>query len=175
MSARRDERTERKPKKTRWAVRGVLAALILMALAYLRCGSGFGLGGGWGVGDDEDQREGQGSGAGTGMITRQDDPKAPPSPLVGEQPAPARCQLRLDGNGLWLLGATGQEQVEAAAAVAACQRAGGADVVVTGDAKQGAWDELKRALDEAGVASFVRGGGAPSAPSPSEPSAPSAQ
>ncbi len=168
MSARRDERTERKPKKTRWAVRGVLAALILMALAYLKCGAGFGLGsGGLGLdkedskGEGEGKGRGDGTGDGTGMSTKQDEPTAPAKPLVGETPAPARCQLRLDGGGLWQLGATGQEKMEVAAAVAACKQAGGADVTVTGDARQGAWDELKRALDEEGVASFVRGGGAP--------------
>lgn len=168
MSARRDERTEvvrpAKKRRMRWAVRGVLAAVIVMALAYLRCGSGFGLGGGWGFGKGEGDGSGSGTGAGTGMVTQQDEPTGTAKPLVGEQPAPARCQLRLDGNGLWLLGATGQEKVELTAAAAACKQAGGADVVVTGDAKQGAWDELKRVLDEEGVASFVRGGGAPTAP-----------
>lgn len=167
MSARRDERAERPAKKkTRWALRGVLAALILMALAYLKCGAGFGLGsGGWGQREEdregEGEGEGKGRGDGTAMVTKQDEPTAPAKPLVGEVPAPARCQLRLDGSGLWQLGATGQEKLEVAAAVAACKQAGGADVIVTGDAKQGAWDELKRALDDEGVASFVRGGGAP--------------
>lgn len=169
MSARRDGRAEPPAKKkARWALRGGLVALILVALAYLKCGAGFGLGSG-GLGLDKEDREGEGAGKGrgdgtgdgTGMSTKQDEPTAPAKPLVGETPAPARCQLRLDGSGLWQLGSTGQEKMEVAAAVAACKQAGGADVTVTGDARQGAWDELKRALDEEGVASFVRGGGAP--------------
>jgi hypothetical protein len=142
------------PRRTRWAVRGVLAALLLLALAYLRCGgSGLGFGGG----------------GGEGVATRSaDQPPPTVKPLVSEpSPAtapavaePVRCQLRLDGAGLWQLGSTGQEQVAVAAAVAECKRAGGADVVVTGDARQGAWDELRAALDGEGVPSFVRGGGA---------------
>ena len=144
------------PWRMRWAVRGVVAGLIVMGLAYLRCGgAGFGFGGGGG-----------------GLGKQSNEPTRVAQPLVGEPspsdpgapktPAgePVRCQLRLDGGGLWQLGATGQEQVALAAAVKECKRAGGADVVVTGDARQGAWDELRAALDAEGVPSFVRGGGA---------------
>jgi hypothetical protein len=135
-----------------WALRGILAALIVMALAYLRCGgAGFGLGGG-------------GDGVG---VSKRDEPPSTSRPLVSERsdrsPAaaePVRCQLRLDAAGLWLLGAAGQEQVAVATAVKECKRAGGADVVITGDARQGWWDELRTALDGEGVPSFVRGGGA---------------
>jgi hypothetical protein len=146
--------SKKRPRRMRWVVRGALAALILMALAYLRCGgAGLGLGGG---------------GGGLGVAKRSDDePSKQGRPLVSEPapsnapaPEPVRCQLRLDGGGLWQLGATGQEQVAVAAAAAACKQAGGADVIVTGDARQGAWDELRAALDAAGVPSFVRGGGA---------------
>jgi hypothetical protein len=134
---------------TKWAVRGTLAALIALALGYLRCNGELGLGGG--RGDSGDTLE----------------VAAPP---VVPAPGSLRCQLRLDGAGLWALGATGQQQIEVAAAVASCKVAGGADVVLTGEARQGAWDELHAALEAGGVTSFVRGAGA--AISPTSPVAP---
>lgn len=142
---------KRHPRRIRWAARGALAGLVVLAVVYLRCGGGgFGFGGG-----------GLGVGGGSGVGLRS---PATPRPLSGDEKGrdagALRCQLRLDGTGLWQLGATGQAKVEVAAAVASCKAAGGADVVITGDARQGAWDELRAALDGAGVPSFVRGGGA---------------
>jgi hypothetical protein len=124
---------------------------------YLRCGGGgLGFGGGGGGGSNP-----------LGLL-KETPPPTTPASKDGEDPAaskePLRCQLRLDSGGLWLLGATGQAQTDIAAAVASCKEAGGADVVVTGEARQGAWDELRAALDAAGIPSFVRGGGAPTTP-----------
>jgi hypothetical protein len=42
-------------------------------------------------------------------------------------------------------------------AVAACKATEGALVTVTGDARQGDWDELKTALEAANVKIFTRG------------------
>lgn len=128
------------PRRRRWAARGALAALLALGLAYLRCGAGLGLGGGGGA-----------TSQGTEVA-----PAPPPPP----GPAVPRCQLRLDGGGLWILSATGPQQTSVAAAVTACQRTSGADVVVTGEARQGGWDELSRALERGGVPTFVRGAAA---------------
>lgn len=111
-----------------------IAALVLAAL-LVRCGGGFGFGGGHGLG--------RGDGHGTGSGTGRGPASAPPTP--------ARCHLRLDARGPSIDG----RAVTVPEAVAACR--GGADVIVTGDARQGAWDELAAALRAAGVATAVRG------------------
>jgi hypothetical protein len=148
---------QKHPRRTRWLARGLIVALIALAVIYLRCGGGgLGFGGGGGGGSNP-----------LGLL-KETPPPTTPASKDGEAPAagkePLRCQLRLDSGGLWLLGATGQAQTDIAAAVASCKEAGGADVVVTGEARQGAWDELRAALDSAGIRSFVRGGGAPTTP-----------
>jgi len=123
----------RQRRRRRLFAAAVIAVLIIALLA-IRCGGGFGLGGGAGLGGGR-------GGAGTGS---------------GSATTPARCQLRVDATGVTVDG----KPATPAAAVAACR--GGADVVVTGDARQGTWDELARALAAAGVATAVRGAGAPS-------------
>ncbi|MBK7073059.1 MAG: hypothetical protein IPH44_12225 [Myxococcales bacterium] len=122
----------RQRRRRRLFAAAVIAALVIALLA-IRCGGGFGLGGGDGLGGGR-------GGAGTGS---------------GSARAPARCQIRVDATGVTVDG----KPATPAAAVAACR--GGADVVVTGDARQGTWDELARALAAAGVATAVRGAGAP--------------
>lgn len=122
----------RQRRRRRLFAAAVIAVLVIALLA-IRCGGGFGLGGGDGLGGGRG-----GAGAGSGSAS-----------------APARCQLRVDATGVTVDGMPGSS----AAAVAACR--GGADVVVTGDARQGTWDELARALAAAGVATAVRGAGAP--------------
>lgn len=120
--------------RSRWALRGALAGLVAAAIAVLRCAPGIGLGGG-GEGSEEQVA------------------KETPEPV----PAALRCQLRLDRGGLWLLTATGQTAATIEQALAACRTAGGADVVLTGEAKQGSWEELRSALEAAKVPAFVRG------------------
>lgn len=110
-------------------------AAVALALLLIRCGGGFGFG------------DGDGLGAGTGT--------APGRNAVATQP-PARCQLRVDAAGLTLAA----RPTTVAAAVAACRATAGAEVVVTGDARQGQWDELRAALDAARIPSLVSGGGA---------------
>ena len=42
-------------------------------------------------------------------------------------------------------------------AVAACKATDGALITVTGDARQGDWEELRAALEQSGVKIFTRG------------------
>lgn len=103
-----------------------LLALLAAAAQYLTCGHGFGLGG-------------PGKGPGEPGLSH---------PAV----APARCAIRVTARGITVDGKPMQRDE----AVTACKATSGADVVVTGDARQGDWDDLRSALDAAGVASFLR-------------------
>jgi hypothetical protein len=98
-----------------------IAAAIALALVYLRCGRG------WGIG-------GSGEGART---------------AVPVTPADARawCEIRLAVDGIAVDG----KRATRAEAVSACRALGRAVVVVTGDAREGDWTELREALDAAHV------------------------
>ncbi|MBK9030567.1 MAG: hypothetical protein IPL61_04375 [Myxococcales bacterium] len=115
---------------------GVAAALVI-AVLLIRCRGGFGVGGGGG--------RGLGGGAGRGTVAK-------PAPT----PAP-RCALRVDAAGITVDG----QPATIATAVTACRAAGGAEVTVAGDARQGTWTELEAALAAAAIATHVRGAGAP--------------
>ncbi len=122
--------------RVRWGrllVVGLFIAAAVLAFLYLQCF------GGWGVGG-----KGKGEGEGKGS--------ARPALTVRDAGVP-RCQLRVDSQGISVNGSAG----DVAAALAACKKAGAADVVVTGAARQGQWDALKSALEGAGVQSFVHG------------------
>lgn len=106
---------------------GGLAAAIAAAL-YLRCGRGWGTGG-----------KGPGEG-GKGLAA------------LPARDAAARCSLRLASTGLTLDG----KPTTRDDAIAACKRTTGADVLITGDARQGDWDELRAALEAAGIPFFTR-------------------
>jgi hypothetical protein len=106
----------------------VIAALIALAVSYLQCGSGFGLGGGKGKGDGE----------GSGTV---------------KAPEPARCTVRVSSEGIFVNGAKTTRDD----AVKQCQKTDGAMVTVTGDARQGDWDELRAALEAVGVKIYLRG------------------
>lgn len=121
----RSKQVERR-KKRGLLVWAAIAGLIALAILYWRCGGGFGFGGG---------SFGAGEGTGEGTAKKAADV------------SPKRCQLRLGATGITVDGKAATQ----AEAVAACKAAGGADVVVTGDARQGDWDALRSALDEAGV------------------------
>ena len=120
-------------------------AAIVLAVLLIRCRGGFGLGGGGGRG-----LVGRGSGS-----------------AGAAAPAP-HCVVRVDAGGVLLAG----RPATVAEVVAACRAAGGADVTVTGDARQGTWVELEAALAAAAVAFDVRGGGAPATPDAGAPPAP---
>jgi hypothetical protein len=98
--------------------------------SYLQCG-GLGLGPGFGFG----------KGAGSGTAS------APTATATTTGAAPAPCKIRLDGSGLSVDG----KPATASEAAAACRASGTADLVVTGDARSGTYDELRAALDAAGV------------------------
>jgi hypothetical protein len=107
----------------------VLVALLGAAIAaalYLRCGKGWGTGG-----------KGPGKGGGTGSVGLQ---------------KPARCAVRLTATGITVDG----KQVTRDEAVEVCKRTTGADVLVTGDARQGDWDDLRGAFERANIHVFAR-------------------
>jgi hypothetical protein len=95
-----------------------------------------------------------GLGGGTGGISDTDPGKAPGGGSAKGDVAPRRrCQVRLSATGATV----DDRDVDVDAVVKACKDAGAADVVVTGDAAQGAWDALRDALSKAGVEIYVRG------------------
>lgn len=104
---------------------------IILAVLYLRCGSGWGIGG-------KGKGEGKGAGAGSGSA---------------QTTGPKRCVVRVDAKGVRVDG----KQMKREEAVAACKQTEGALVTVTGDARQGDWDDLRTALEGAGVQIFTRG------------------
>jgi hypothetical protein len=99
-----------------------ILALGVVAAMYLTCGRGFGLGG-----------LGTGTGEGPGSSRT----------LV----APRRCTIRITARGIAVDG----KPVPRDEAVAACQDTPGADVIITGDAREGDWKELRGALEAAGI------------------------
>jgi hypothetical protein len=106
----------------------VVLALLAAAARYLTCGHGFGLG-------DLGKILGEGSGSGS----------------VHTVVAPARCAVRVTTSGITVDGKPMQRDE----AAAACKATSGAEVVVTGDAREGDWKDLKSALEAAGVKDIV--------------------
>lgn len=88
-------------------------------------------GSGWGIG---------GKGAGEGGTTQ------------GTASDSARCSIRLSAKGITVNG----EAVKREQAIARCKGKIGADVLITGNARQGDWDELRGALEAAGIPFFTR-------------------
>jgi hypothetical protein len=131
----------------------VLGAIALAA-SYLTCGQGFGLGG-------KGPGKGEGSGPGSGSV------QALISP---DDAGPSRCQIRIAASGITVAGkpATVDE------ALAACKGVTAAEVLVTGGAREGDWEDLKAAFDHAGIQILrvePKGGSAGSAGSPGSPNA----
>jgi hypothetical protein len=125
---------DRRRRRRKTLVVVLLIAAIIAAVLYLGFGRGFGFG------------KGSGTASGTGTNTT----------VATADARPARCALRVTAEGITVDGriATQGEAVDA------CKAIGSADVVVTGDARQGAWDELRGALEAAGVAVYQKGGAA---------------
>ncbi len=144
MSRRRQQRST----GGRLVIWALVLGLLVAAMMYLRCGEGLGFGPGGGDDGDDEGEKGE---ARRDQLT----------PAVGGEPA-RRCQLRLDASGVTLDG----RSVEMDAAVAACKKAGGAELVTTGDALHGAVEELKAALDAAEVPVLVRDRATAPRPSP---------
>lgn len=104
-----------------------LLGLIAAGAMYLRCGHGLGLGTGDGPGD---------GGGSAHTVT-----------------GPVRCTVRVAKAGITV----GGKSMTRDDAVAACKAdGGGADIVVTGDAREGDWTELYAALVAAGVTDISR-------------------
>lgn len=122
---------DRRRGRRRLLVWTTLLALVGAAALYLRCGDGLGLGlGGGGQGiADLDQTE---------------------APRV--EAGPRRCQVRVSASrtGATVITVDGKP-MGPAEAVVTCKGAGAADVVVTGDAREGDWKDLRSALENAGV------------------------
>jgi len=113
---------DRRRMRRRMTVWSALLGLIVAAAAYLRCGSGFGLGTGTGNGND-----------GNGAVR----------PVAG----PRRCAVRVTPSGITVDG----KPMPRDEAVEVCKAAAGVDVVVTGDAREGDWQELRKAFVAAGI------------------------
>lgn len=119
---------DRRRMRRRLAVwTGLLGAIVLAAM-YLTCGRGFGIGG-----------KGSGSGKGPGSV------------VAAADAGPRRCEVRVSVAGIVVDGKTATRDE----AVTACKATAGADVVVTGDAREGDFKDLKTALEAAGVSVFV--------------------
>jgi hypothetical protein len=125
---------EARRRKRKVVVILLVVALIVAAIMFFGFGGGFGFGKGKG--------KGAGPGSGTGAVAA--------SPDAG----PPRCMVRVTVEGIAVDGKTATQ----AEAVETCKARGAADVVVTGDARQGAWDDLEAAFEAAGVAVYQRGG-----------------
>ena len=119
---------DRRQRRRRLVVLGIAITAIVLAVLYLRCGRGWGLG------------SGSGNGNGSGS--------AAPSADAG----PVRCSIRVTATGITVDGkpATRTE------AVAVCKATTGADVIVTGDAREGDWTELRTALEAAHVEIYAK-------------------
>lgn len=118
---------ERRRRRRKLLVWTVIIAIIVAAVMYLR-------GRGWGLGT------GTGTGRGSAVASPSD-------------AGPARCTVRVSAEGITVDGT----KVSRDDAVAACKSSDGAMVTVTGDARQGDWDELRAALQAVGVKIYIRG------------------
>lgn len=118
---------DRRQMRRKLLVLGLVVVAIIAAITYLTCGQGFGLGG---------KGKGSGSGAGSG-----------PGSAAVVDAGPRRCAVRVDAAGTHVDGnAATPDQI-----VATCKTTTGADVTVTGDARQGDWDALRAALEAAEI------------------------
>jgi hypothetical protein len=117
---------DRRRLRRRMLLWTLLFAVVAGAALYVRCGAQFGLGGG---------------GLGPG-----DGDSAPRRVASG-----LRCAIRVTPNGIAVDG----KRMTREQAVAACKAIGGADAIVTGDAREGDWKELLAALHAAGITDIV--------------------
>lgn len=130
---------EKKPPRRarRMALAGLLLAAIVIGWMLRECGFGLGSGGGLGFLPGEDL------GTGPGQDTASD-ARPVPQPIDAR---PGPCMLYLSSAGLTLGGAPATIEE----AVRACRAAGVAELNVTTAARAGTYDDLKRALEQAGV------------------------
>lgn len=120
-----------KPRRRKTPLLAALAAIAAaLALLYAECGARLGLGGGGGIGTPRPADE---------------------APRTDDGGVAARCKLRLDAAGLTRDG----KPVAPHEAAEAC-RAGGAELVVTGDAREGDLAAIRAAFEAGGVVLLVR-------------------
>ena len=119
---------DRRRLRRRMLVWLLLLGGLVAAVMFLRCGTG------WGTG-------GKGEGKGGNKIGK-----------TTIDAGPHRCAIRLSATGITVDGkkATREE------AIAACMKTSGADVLITGDSRQGDWDALRAGLESANVQFFTR-------------------
>ncbi len=120
-------------RRKKLLVLALVAALVIAAILFLQFGSGWGLGG-----------KGKGTGAGSGSMR---------GIAAVADAGPARCAVRVTAEGITVDGAKATRDET----VARCKETDGAMVTVTGDARQGDWDELRAALQAVGVKIYIRG------------------
>lgn len=112
---------EARARRRKLVMLAVWIVLVVAAVMYLRCGQG------WGTG---------GNGAGRG------------GPSTSTSTTKKRCQIRLDAKGLAIDG----RPMSREGAVQQCARDNsGAEVTVTGDAREGDWAQLRGMLTAAKV------------------------
>ncbi len=121
---------ERRRRRRRLAFLVIWATAIILAVLYLRCGRGWGTGG-----------KGEGKGPGTGETGS------------AQTAGTKRCVVRVSSEGITVDG----KKTTRDEAVAACKQTEAAEITVTGDARQGDWDDLRTALDAAGVKILMHG------------------
>ncbi len=136
------ERLQRRSRIRRLLLWAAAITAIVIAVMLIRCGGGFGFGTGGGLGLGAGKGRGLGSNVGTGSGTRR-------------ARAPQPCAVRVDAAGITVDG----RSATVPDVVTACRAAGGAEVVVVGDARLGTWEALRVALDTAAIATHVRGAG----------------
>ena len=120
--AREMHRQQRRRRMLLWLL---LLAAVGAAAMYLRCGQGWGIGG-FGTGN------GEGEGQGTKSVV---------------DTGPKTCAVRIAKDGITVDG----KPMSRDEAVDACKATTGVDVLRTGDSRQGDWEELRAALEAAGV------------------------
>lgn len=123
---------DRRRMRRKLVMLGLFIAAIALAITYLTCGRGWGVGG-------AGKGEGSGPGPGSGTVARAD-------------AGPNRCSIRVTADGILVDGSPSTRD----AAVAACKATTGADVVITGDARQGDWDALRTELEAAKVPIYAK-------------------
>jgi hypothetical protein len=147
----------RKPRRLRRMVLGALAlGAAFVGWMFRDCGLGLGSGGigGLGIGPDEQTARELLAPTNAADAGRPVPPETPPAtPIDAPSAAPSDaptgpCQLALDSAGLTLRGAPATIED----AVRACGATGKARVKATGGARAGTYDDLIRALEQAGIA-----------------------
>ena len=120
---------DKRQRRRRLTWLSVWGALIVAAVMYLRCGTGWGIGG---SGDGSGTGAGSSAGAGSGSS-------------ASKSPIEKRCPVRVSADGITVDG----KPATTDRIIKTCK---GVDVIVTGDAREGAWKTLCDALDAAHVA-----------------------